>query len=133
MKVRFFLAILTTLLEEIILAVVILFGLPRLGIDIPLPILIILMLVLVAFAVFTYRKGSRALKRKPVKGLTAMLGSEGKVVSTLDPEGLVRIKSELWMAKSASGKIDSGVAIIVVGRDGLKLIVRKSNDLDKSE
>jgi len=126
------LAILTTLLEEIILAVIILFGLPRLGIDIPLPILIVLMVALVAFAVFTYRKGSRALRRKPVGGLTAMLGSEGKVVSPLDPDGLVRIKSELWTAKSASGRIDTGLAVTVVGRDGLKLIVRKSNDLDKS-
>jgi len=132
MKIRLIVAILATLLEEIILAAIILFGLPRLGIQLPPWVLIILMAALVAFAVFTYRKGSWALRREPVGGLTAMLGSEGRVVTPLAPEGLVRIKSELWTAKSASGEIGANVAVTVVGQEGLKLIVRQSSNLRES-
>jgi membrane-bound serine protease (ClpP class) len=132
MKVRLIVAILSTLLEEIILAAIILFGLPKLGIQLPPWVLIVLMSALVAFAVFTYRKGSRALKRAPVGGLTAMLGSEGMVVSPLAPEGLVRIKGELWTAKSASGEIGANVVVTVVGQEGLKLVVRQSSDLKES-
>lgn len=52
------------------------------------------------------------------------------MVSRLAPEGLVRVEGELWVAKSARGKIDPGGEVIVVGQDGLKLIVRKSSTSD---
>ncbi len=125
MKGRFIIAIVSTTLEEAALAVGVLWGLPKLGIHIPLWVLIIVMLAWGAYTVTTYRMGSRALRKKPIAGLLDMVGSEGKVVSPLVPEGLVRIKGELWMAKSASGRMDTGVEVTVVGQNGLKLIVRK--------
>ncbi len=125
MSGRLIIAIVSTLVEEAALAAGVLWGLPKLGIHIPLWVLIIGMLAWGTYTVTTYRMGSRALRRKPVHGLTAMLGSEGKVVSPLVPEGMVRIKGELWRAKSASGKMDTGEEVTVVGQDGLKLIVRK--------
>jgi membrane-bound serine protease (ClpP class) len=125
MKGRLIIAIVSTTLEEAALAVGVLWGLPKLGIHIPLWVLIIVMLAWGAYTVITYRMGSRALRRKPMHGLTAMLGSEGKVVSPLVPEGMVRIKGELWRAKSASGRVDTGVEVTVMGQDGLKLVVRK--------
>ena len=130
MSGRLIIAIVSTALEEAALAVGVLWGLPRLGIHIPLWILIIVMLAWGAYTITTYRMGSRALRRKPVHGLTAMLGSEGKVVSPLVPEGMVRIKGELWRAKSASGRMDAGEEVTVVGQDGLKLIVRKRSPGD---
>ena len=130
MKGRLIIAIVSTTLEEAALAVGVLWGLPKLGIHIPLWVLIIVMAAWCAYAVVTYRMGSRALRRKPVHGLTAMLGSKGKVVSPLVPEGMVRIKGELWRAKSASGRMDTGEEVTVVGQDGLKLIVRKSSPGD---
>lgn len=130
MKGRLIIAIVSTTLEEVALVVGVLWGLPKLGIHIPLWVLIIVMMAWVAYTVTTYRMGSRALRRKPVHGLTAMLGSEGKVVSSLGPKGLVRIKGELWKAKSASGRLDPGEKVIVVGQDGLKLTVRKHSPGD---
>jgi len=130
MSGRLIIAIVSTVLEEAALAVGVLWGLPKLGIHIPLWVLIIVMLAWGAYTVTTYRMGSRALRRKPVHGLTAMLGSEGEVVSPLVPEGMVRIKGELWMAKSASGRMDTGEEVTVVGQDGLKLIVRKRSPGD---
>ena len=122
---RLVLAILSTLLEEAALVAIVLWGLPQLDIRIPLPGLIALMVAWGAFSVFIYQMGSRALRRKPVAGLLSMVGSRGKAASPLAPEGFVKIKGELWDAKSASGRIDTGEEVTVIGQDGLKLIVGK--------
>ena len=127
---RLILAIFSTLLEEAAIVVVVRFGLPQLGINIHLAVLIALMAVWLAWSIFIYQVGSRALKRKPLDILPDMVGSRGKVVSPLAPEGLVRIKSELWVAKSARGKMSLGEKVVVVEQDGLKLVVRKNGSGD---
>jgi len=124
---RLILAILSTLLEETALVAIVLVGLPELGIKIPIAGLIALMLAWAAISVITYRAGSRALQRKPVVGLPAMVGGKGKVVHPLDPEGLIRIGGELWRARSVKDKIAVGDEVIVVAQEGSKLIVRPSN------
>ena len=133
MTARLILAIISTVLEETALVVVVLWGLPGLGIQVPLPGLITLMVVWLAVSVSIYRIGSRALKRKQLVGLPHMVGSQGKVVSPLVPEGLVRIKGELWVAKSAGGEMKSGEKAIVVEQDGLKLIVQESDTVQDSD
>ncbi len=127
MSGRLILAILSTLLEETALVAIVLVGLPELGIKIPLAGLIALMAAWAAISVIMYRAGSRALKRKPITGLEAMIGSKGKAVNPLDPEGLVKIGAELWRARSVKDKIAVGDEVIVVAREGGKLIVRPSN------
>jgi len=130
--VRLIIAIVSTVLEEAALAVGVLWGLPRLGIHIPLWVLIIVMVAWGAYTVITYRMGSRALRRKPVGGLTAMVGSKGEVATPLAPEGFIRIKGELWRATSVDKSIEVGDEVTVVGQNGLKLAVRKNspNDLE---
>jgi membrane-bound serine protease (ClpP class) len=54
-----------------------------------------------------------------------MVGTRGVVASTLSPEGLVKIRGELWGAVSDGGKIYTGAEVVVVGENGLKLSVRK--------
>jgi membrane-bound serine protease (ClpP class) len=71
--------------------------------------------------------------RKDIAGLSNMIGTEGEVVSPLAPEGLVRIKGELWVAKSAAGEIKPGGEVIVVGQERLKLVVRESCATDNAE
>jgi len=133
---RLILAIISTILEETAIVVIVLWGLPQIGVHIPLAGLIALMVVWGTYSVITYRMGSRALMKKPVISLPDMVGGKGKVVSPLAPEGLVKIKSELWVAKSASGEIEAGAEVIVVAQDRLKLIVRATSpadDLEKAE
>jgi membrane-bound ClpP family serine protease len=128
MTARLILAIVSIMLEEAAIVVIVLWGLPQLDIHIPLAGLIAVMVAWGAFAVITYRMGSRALKKKPVVGLPTMIGSRGKVVSPLAPEGFIRIKGELWEATSTGGNIDSGEEVTVVGQDGLKLVCKSSSD-----
>jgi len=130
MSVRLIWAIVSTLLEEAALVAVVLWGLPQLDIHIPLAALIAVMVAWAAFAVFIYRKGTQALRKKPVVGLSDMVGSKGKVVNRLDPQGMVRIKGELWEAISVGGRVNTGKEVTVVGQDGLKLIVRRSKPDD---
>ena len=122
MNARLVLAIISTMLEEAALVVIVLWGLPQLGIRIPLPALIAMMAAWSAFSITTYRIGSRALKRKPALGLPDMTGCKGKVVSPLVPEGLVSIRGELWIAKSVNIDIGIGEKVMVVEQDGLKLV-----------
>ena len=133
---RLVLGIISTMLEEAAIVAIVRWGLPQIGVHIPLPGLIALMVVWLAYSVATYRMGSRALMKKQLVGLPDMIDSKGKVVSPLAPEGLVRIRGELWVAKSASGEMKSGREVIVVGQDGLKLVVRErstADDLERTE
>ena len=130
MRTRLIWAIVSTALEEAAIAAVVLWGLPQIDINIPLWALIVMMVAWAAFAVFTFQKGTQALKKKPVVGLSDMVGSRGKVVNRLDPQGMVRIKGELWEAISVGGRINTGKEVTVVGQDGLKLIVRRTKPGD---
>jgi len=130
-------AIISNILEAVAILVIVLWGLPRIGIDMSLAGLIALAVTLMvawlAYSVITYRMGSRALRKKPVAGLPNMVGSKGKVVSPLVPEGLVRIRGELWVARSAGGEMGQGGEVVVVGQDRLKLVVREKSAADDSE
>lgn len=133
---RLILAIISTILEEAAIVAIVFWALPKIDIHIPLWGLIILMLVWGTYSTTTFRLGTRALTRKPIVGLPDMVGSKGEVVSPLAPEGLVRIRGELWIAKLASGEMELGREVIVVGQDSLKLVVCESNatgDLEKAE
>ena len=79
-------------------------------------------ITIVSLFVFT----TRTLKRQAVVGLPTMIGSRGKVASSLAPDGLVRIKGELWGATSTEGVLAPGEEVEVVGEDGLKLVVHKA-------
>jgi membrane-bound ClpP family serine protease len=130
---RLILAIISTILEEAAIVVIVRWGLPQLDIHIPLWGLITLMVVWAAYAVITYRMGSRAMMRKP-EIVLPLISSQGKVVSPLTPEGLVRIKGELWQATSVGENIDTGEEVTVVGQNGLKLTCKSSaDDLEGSE
>lgn len=123
---RLIYSIVSVILEEAAIVVIVLVGLPQLGIEIPLGVLIAVMVVFAIFSVLLYQAGSRALRRKPVT-LSVMIGSKGKVVSPLAPVGFIKIKDELWEAESVGSKIGIGKEVMVVEQDGLKLSVRQHN------
>ncbi len=128
---RLIFAIVSTLVVEVALVVIVLWGLPRFGIYIPLWGLILLMVTWIVYAISVYRMGSRALRKKPV--LTGMVGSKGKVMNPLAPDGFVRISGELWQVTSVDKDIGVGDEVTVVRQDGLKLIVTKSTGSDLTE
>jgi membrane-bound ClpP family serine protease len=125
MNIRLTIAIVTSLIDEILIVVVILWVLPRFGIRIPWWGLLLIVIAFVIYAVTTYILGSRILRKKPLAGLSDMLGMEGKAASQLSPDGFVKIGGELWDAKSQTGSIEAGARVVVVAQEGFKLIVRR--------
>ena len=123
---RLVFAIFATLGEEIALALFVLLGLPRLGVTVPLGGLIAMMTGLAIYGVFSYRLGSRALRKKPLAGFTDMVGSNGTVIEPLVPRGTIKIGGELWEAESTDREIDAGEEVTVTGQQGLRLMVHKS-------
>lgn len=122
---RLIIAILTSLIDEALIVAVILWGLPRLGIHLPLYIIIIVCAAFLVYSVIFYQLGTRALIKQPLKGLTDQIGLEGKAVNRLSPEGTVKISGELWNARAESGEIEEGARVIVTEQYGFKLIVRR--------
>jgi membrane-bound serine protease (ClpP class) len=66
-----------------------------------------------------------AMRHLPAaQGPKAVIGKEGVVLAgALDPEGVVRVAAEEWMARSAGGAIPEGSKIRVTRLDGLVLTV----------
>ncbi len=124
MSGRLIIAIVSTIAEEAAVLLIGLWLLPRINVHIPVFLLALMMLAWLGWSVFTYRKGTIALVRKPVHGLVDMKGMKGVVVQPLRPEGLIKIGGELWNARAISGRTESGTNVVVVSQQGLKLIVR---------
>jgi membrane-bound serine protease (ClpP class) len=62
----------------------------------------------------------RSRKRPLVAGAEALLGAEGETVSWQDGEGRVRVRGEIWRARSKA-PLQAGSRVKVVSRDGLVL------------
>jgi len=63
-------------------------------------------------------------RRRPVvTGHEALIGAEGETVSWQNGEGRVRVKGEIWLARSDAA-LTAGSRVKIVGRDGLVLRVQ---------
>ncbi len=73
-------------------------------------------------AVIVYH-GWRAVRQPVATGREALIGGRGEAVSDLEPEGLVRLRGELWLAE-ARAPVTRGDRVEVVEVAGAKLRVR---------
>jgi membrane-bound ClpP family serine protease len=88
------------------------------------PVIIVMSLLVLAFFTFVLGKGIRAQARRITFGTEALVGGAGTAVTALSPEGLILLGGEQWSARAVEGGIGSGERVEVVGRDGLRLLVR---------
>jgi membrane-bound ClpP family serine protease len=112
------------LLEEIILAAIVLFILWMLGIYLPLWALITVAVVLGIWLLVQYWLIVPVINKKHVTGSESMIGLKGKVIAPLNPNGYIKIGCELWQASSTETNIRTGEEVVVVGINGLNLIVK---------
>ena len=123
MNGRLIIAVITSILEQLLLVAAVLWLLPQFGIVWPLWVLFLLMFLMVFNSVVFYIMGSRALRRKLITGLPSMAGATGFAANDIFQRGIVNIKGELWQAEALDGFIPAGVEIVVVSQEGLKLKV----------
>ena len=117
--------IITSIFEQAVLVAAVLWILPLVDINLPLWVLAPATIVLQAYNVFSYRKSIQALRTQPIAGMTNMVGTQGKTVNTLTPDGFVKIRGELWAATAVNGNIVNGRSVTVVEQSGLRLVVRE--------
>jgi membrane-bound ClpP family serine protease len=123
---RLIIAIISSLLDEALILGLILWGLPKLGIELPIFITVTIVILFAIFAVTTFKLGTRALKMKPLAGLSEMINMDGVVIKRLDPIGYVKIDGEIWEAKSSEGIIEKGTNVKVLDQKRLLLIVKQN-------
>jgi membrane protein implicated in regulation of membrane protease activity len=84
--VRVFLSILGTLIDEIVLAVLLLWLLPQLGIRLPLEVTIGILAALAVWSALIYRPIRRAIKKEAPSPKQAMVGNRGTALTELAPK-----------------------------------------------
>jgi len=118
-------AVLSWILEEILLAAVFLWLLPHFfNINMPLWGLVILMTGLAIYSGVMYRVGRQTFFIRPKVAAENLIGSEGKVTSPLAPDGYVKVQGVLWKATCNESELGVGDEVEVVGMEGLRLIVK---------
>lgn len=127
------LAVVSSILEQGVLVAVVLWLLPRFGINIPLWALVVMMIALGLYGYVGYRLGRTALERKPMMASEAMLGSQCTVMTPLAPRGYVKVGSEMWRASSRGLVIEKGQEVVIVGIEELTLLVVPLDSDDREE
>src|SRR4030042_550694 len=123
---RLVLAILSMALEQVAIWVICRWLLPEFDIQLHVGVLIGVMIAWGIFGTWLFIFTTYTLKKQATVGLPSMVGSTGKAAADLSPDGMVKIRGELWGALSEDGNISTGEGIIVTGENGLKLLVRKN-------
>jgi len=82
-------------------------------------------IIIVGFFAFVVHQVIRAHRRQASTGREELTGKMAIVKRTLEPEGMVLFKGELWTAVSESGQVEPGEEVIITRVDGLKLYVTK--------
>lgn len=95
-------------------------------------VIIAIAVLLALFFAFGVSAVIKDRKRKAQTGKEELLGEVGRVVQELNPEGMIKIRGELWKAESKTGeRIGVGEKVRVVEVRGLTLIVvREGNAPD---
>jgi membrane-bound serine protease (ClpP class) len=90
------------------------------------PWLIALIVILVAgFVAFAVTRIVSSYRRQATTGKEELVGKTAVAKQTLNPEGLVLFKGELWSAVSETGRVEPGEEVTITKVEGLKLSVKK--------
>jgi len=92
------------------------------GFNLALPVVAAATVLTAALLMLVLAMLLRSRKRPIVSGKEALLGAEGETVAWDGAEGRVRVRGEIWRARS-SGALDPGTRVKVIDRDGLVLVV----------
>ena len=127
MNARLIIAIITSLIDEVIIVAIIVWILPRFNIRIPLWGIVLIAIAFVIYAAFSFIIVTRVLRKRLLPGQCDMVGTAGRVVTPLNDEGFVRIEGELWKSRAEKSPIEAGVDVLVIAQEGFRLKVRRKS------
>lgn len=94
------------------------------GVAVPWPWIVLMTTLSVVVFTVAVGAGLRAQKMVVTVGADLVVGATGIARTRIDPQGIVLIQSEEWTALSASGPIETGTIVRVIGREGLTVRVQ---------
>jgi membrane-bound ClpP family serine protease len=124
-RLRAWLIVLASLIDDAAVLVLIFLGLWLFHVRITGLMIVVVLLALGTFTFIMHKAVIPSLRKRKVTGAEGMIGMVGKVVKPLKPDGVVKVRGELWQAKSLDGDIEKGEAVEVVSIEGLVLEVRR--------
>jgi membrane protein implicated in regulation of membrane protease activity len=115
--------------DGFIIAFVVLLVLWKLGIELSPGVIAAIAVILLVISFISY-KVLRPVIGDKTSLSNSMIGLEGEVVRPLDPDGVVRVRGELWKATTADKYAETGARVEVVGMDRLRLLVEMKHSAD---
>jgi membrane-bound serine protease (ClpP class) len=109
----------------LVFGLVILFTLGSMSIQIDWWLATLFIILFVSLITFVVWRVVKIHHQKAKTGSEDMEGNTAVVKKTIDPEGIILFEGELWNAISSSGKIETGVEVIITKVDRLMLTVAK--------
>lgn len=102
-----------------------LFNIPSRTIGLSWSTIFITVGTMTALFVFVMSKGLLIQRKRPVTGVSGMVGAIGSAHTDIDPDGKVVVKGEYWDARSLEGAIHAGERVFVERLEGRRLLVRR--------
>jgi membrane-bound serine protease (ClpP class) len=99
-----------------------LYDAPEVGFRVSWRVIVPTVALTAAFFLFALTLGVRALRRRPLLGVTGLVGQTGVARGALGPEGHVNVHGEIWRAV-ADRPLPDGAPVTVVDVQGLTLRV----------
>lgn len=87
--------------------------------------------VLVLYFVVKYRIYKPIFSKPSIEPRDEVVGQEGVTITDLAPRGQVKLRNEIWSARSDLGTIRSGTKVKVIELDGIQLIVQILQEADR--
>jgi membrane protein implicated in regulation of membrane protease activity len=117
-------SLITSSIEELAIAALLLWLLPSLGVQVPQWLTVTVLAGFPVFCYIMYRIGHPTVLYGDVTGPEAIVGSTGTVETVL-PEAFIRVQGELWKASCPDGELKVGEEVTVTAVDGLSLTVSR--------
>jgi membrane-bound serine protease (ClpP class) len=93
------------------------------------PVLVTVGVVALALVLLVVGKVRQAMLRPHATGPSALVGEQGITLTPLDPNGQVRLRGEIWKAKTEGETLLRDERIEVLNVEGLTLVVRRATGL----
>jgi len=122
-------SIISTLIEEIAIAALLLWVLPAFGVQVPPWAVAAVLACFTVYAYIMYRVGHPTVLYGGVTGPDSMVGSTGTVETVDQTEVYVRAQGELWKASCPGGglKVGDEVTVTAIDVNNLSLTVSKKS------
>ena len=116
-------------LDEVLLVTIVFVILRVIGVHLSPWVISTVIVLMAVLILIIYMIIVSLAKKEQVGGREGLIGLQGRVVKPLTPEGVIKVHGELWKATCIDDSISNQEEVVVVGIEGLKLLVKRKKDV----